>query len=121
MRHRKQYRKLNRATDQRLALLRGLVGSLFRHDKIITTVPKAKEARRLADKLISLACCEENRRLAARRRVLRYVTDQDLVKHLFDEIAPRFQDRPGGYTRVLRAGQRRGDGAEMAVLELVSD
>ena len=120
MRHRKQYRKLNRATDQRLALLRGLVSSLLRHDKILTTVPKAKEARRLADKLISLACREQGQ-LAARRRVLRYVTDQDLVKHLFDEIAPRFRGRAGGYTRVLRAGQRRGDGAEMAVLELAAD
>jgi large subunit ribosomal protein L17 len=120
MRHRKQYRKLNRATDQRLALLRGLVAALFRHDKIITTVPKAKEARRLADKLIALAC-REHGQLAARRQVLRHVSDQDLVQHLFNEIAPRFAGRAGGYTRVLRAGQRRGDGAQMAVLQLVED
>ena len=120
MRHRKDHRKLNRATDQRLALLRSLVAALLRHDKIVTTVPKAKEARRLADKLIALACRDEGQ-LAARRQVLRYVPDQDLVKHLFDEIAPRFQGRSGGYTRVLHAGQRRGDGADMAVLELVTD
>jgi large subunit ribosomal protein L17 len=120
MRHRKDHRKLNRATDQRLALLKGLVSALFRHDKVVTTVPKAKEARRLADRLITLAC-RDHGQLAARRRVLRYVTDQDLVKHLFDEVAPRFAGRTGGYTRVLRAGLRRGDGAEMAVLELVGD
>ena len=120
MRHRKDHRKLSRATDQRLALLRSLVAALFRHDKIVTTVPKAKEARRLADKLITLAC-REHGQLAARRQVLRYVSDQDLVQHLFTEIAPRFAGRAGGYTRVLRAGQRRGDGAEMAVLELVGD
>jgi large subunit ribosomal protein L17 len=120
MRHRKDHRQLNRATDQRLALLKGLVSALFRHDKVVTTVPKAKEARRLADKLITLAC-RDHGQLAARRRVLRYVTDPDLVKHLFDEVAPRFAGRAGGYTRVLRAGLRRGDGAEMAVLELVGD
>ncbi|MGQ9730224.1 MAG: 50S ribosomal protein L17 [Candidatus Zipacnadales bacterium] len=118
MRHLRDHRKLNRATDQRLALLRGLVTALFRHNKIITTLPKAKEARRLADRLIRLACREQGQ-LAARRQVLRYVTDRKVVKHLFDEIAPRFAGRSGGYTRVLRAGQRRGDGAQMAVLELV--
>jgi len=120
MRHRKDHRKLNRATDQRLALLKGLVASLFRHDKIVTTLPKAKEARRLADRLIALAC-REHGTLAARRQVLRYVPDPDLVKHLFEEIAPRFEGRTGGYTRVLRAGQRRGDGAEIAVLQLASE
>jgi large subunit ribosomal protein L17 len=120
MRHRKDHRKLNRATDQRLALLRGLVASLLRHDKIITTVQKAKEARRLADRLIGLAC-REHGQLAARRQVLRYVPDAALVKHLFDEIAPRVKGHAGGYTRVLRAGLRRGDGAEMAVLEIVSE
>ncbi len=117
MRHRKAHRKLNRATDQRLALLKSLVASLFRHDKIVTTLPKAKEARRLAEKLITLARRDHNE-LSARRQVLRYVTDRDLVKHLFEEIAPRYQGRPGGYTRIVRVGQRRGDGAQMAALEL---
>lgn len=120
MRHRKDHRKLNRATDQRLALLRGLVAALFRHEKIMTTLPKAKEARRLAEKLIALACRPYGQ-LAARRQVLRYVGDRGLVKHLFEEVAPRFSGRMGGYTRVLRAGQRRGDGAQMAVLELSQD
>ncbi|HJN15068.1 MAG TPA: 50S ribosomal protein L17 [Armatimonadota bacterium] len=118
MRHRKDHRKLNRATDQRLALLKGLCASLFRHDKIETTLPKAKEARRLADKLITLAKRDYNQ-LAARRQVLKYIPDPGLVKHLFDEIAPRFTERPGGYTRIIRAGMRRGDGAQMAILELV--
>jgi len=117
MRHRKDHRKLNRATDQRLALLRSLVASLFRHDKIVTTLPKAKEARRLADRLITLARRDHNE-LSARRHVLRYVADPDLVKHLFDEIAPRYQGRPGGYTRIVRVGRRRGDGAQMVALEL---
>ena len=120
MRHRRDHRKLNRATDQRLALIRGLVTSLLRHDKILTTVPKAKEARRLADRLIALACRDYGQ-LAARRRVLRSVPDAELVKHLFDEIAPRFAGRAGGYTRVVRAGQRRGDGAELAVLEIAAE
>jgi large subunit ribosomal protein L17 len=117
MRHRKDHRKLNRATDQRLALLRNLVASLFRHDKIVTTLPKAKEARRLADKLITLARRDHNE-LSARRQVLRHITDRDIVKHLFEEIAPRFRERPGGYTRIVRVGKRRGDGAQLAALEL---
>ena len=117
MRHRKDHKRLGRATDQRMALLKGLVAALFRHDKIETTLPKAKEARRLAEKLITLAR-REHGQLAARRQVLRYVPDAGLVKHLFDEIAPRFADKSGGYTRIIRAGVRRGDGAQMAVLEL---
>ena len=118
MRHRIRGRRLGRNTAHRTALKRNLLTSLFLHGRIITTLPKAKEARRLADKLIKLACREQGQ-LAARRQVLRYVTDRDIVKHLFDEVAPRFAGRPGGYTRVLRAGLRRGDGAQMAVVELV--
>jgi large subunit ribosomal protein L17 len=117
MRHRRDHRKLNRATDQRLALLRNLVASLFRHNKIVTTVPKAKEARRMAEKLITFARRDHNQ-LSARRHVLRYVSDADLVKHLFDEVAPRYATRAGGYTRIIRAGLRRGDGAQLAILEL---
>jgi len=115
MRHRKDHRKLGRATDQRLALLRSQVDSLFRHSRIRTTVQKAKETQRLADKLITLARRGD---LAARRRVLRHVHDKDLVGHLFEEIAPRYQEREGGYTRVIRAGRRAGDNAQMAILEL---
>ena len=118
MRHRKNHRKLNRATDQRMALLKSLCAALFRHDKIETTLQKAKEARPLAEKLITLAK-RADEPLAARRRVLRYITDQGLVKHLFDEIGPRYTDRPGGYTRIIHAGTRRGDGAQMAILELI--
>ena len=118
MRHRRDHRKLNRATDQRLALLRGLVASLFRHSKVVTTLPKAKEARRMAEKLITLARREHNQ-LSARRLVLRDIPDPDLVRHLFDELAPRYRQRPGGYTRITRAGLRRGDGAQVAVLELM--
>ncbi len=115
MRHRKDHRKLNRATDQRLALLRSLVSSLFRHNRIKTTVQKAKEAARMAEQLITLA---KRGDLAARRRVLRHISDSDLVGYLFEEIAPRYQERDGGYTRVIRAGRRRGDAAQMAILEL---
>ena len=116
MRHRKQYRKLSRATDQRLALLHSLVASLFRHNRIKTTVEKAKEARRVADRLITFA---KRGDLAARRQVLRRITDSDLVGYLFEELAPRYGDRDGGYTRIIRAGVRRGDAAQMAILELV--
>jgi large subunit ribosomal protein L17 len=118
MRHRRDHRTLNRATDQRLALLRNQVASLFRHSKIVTTLPKAKETRRMAEKLITLARREQSQ-LAARREVLRYIPDPELVKHLFDDIGPRFRTRPGGFTRIIRAGLRRGDGAQLAVLELV--
>ena len=115
MRHLKDHKRLGRPTDQRDALLRGLVLGLFRHDHIKTTLAKAKEARRVADKLITLA---KRGDLAARRRVLRTLPDPALVRHLFEEIAPRFTDRPGGYTRIIRAGQRRGDASQMAILEL---
>ena len=115
MGHRKDQRKLGRATDQRLALLRSQVDSLLRHNRIRTTVQKAKETQRLAEKLITTA---KRGDLAARRRVLRYVRDKDLVGHLFGEIAPRYEGRDGGYTRVIRAGRRPGDNAEMADLEL---
>jgi large subunit ribosomal protein L17 len=115
MRHRHSHRQLNRATDQRIALLRALVGSLLRHNRIKTTAEKAKEASRMADRMISLA---KRGDLASRRMVLRDVHDPDLVKHLFSEIAPRYRGREGGYTRVILAGQRRGDAAQMAILEL---
>ena len=115
MRHRKDHRKLNRATDQRLALLSSLAISLFTHNRIKTTVQKAKEASRLAERLITLA---KRGDLSARRQVLRTIRDRHLVTYLFDEIAPRYDDREGGYTRIIRAGRRRGDAAQMAILEL---
>jgi large subunit ribosomal protein L17 len=115
MKHRKDHRRLSRATDQRVALLRSEVAALFRHDQIKTTLAKAKESRRFADKLITLA---KRGDLAARRQVLAEISDKDLVRHLFDEIAARFMDRDGGYTRITRAGKQRGDGTQMAILEL---
>jgi len=130
MRHRVQGRKLGRTSDARMALLKGLVIALFRHDKIETTVQKAKEVRRLADRLITVAKVAPKpsdpeqdkeaaaKHVAARRRVARIITDERVATHLFDEIAGRYTDRAGGYTRIIRAGRRRGDAAELAVLEL---
>ncbi len=115
MRHLKDHKRLGRPTDQRLALLRALVIGLFRHNHIKTTLVKAKEARRVADRLITLA---KRGDLAARREVLKTLPDAQLVGYLFEEIAQRFQNRPGGYTRIIPAGQRRGDAAQMAILEL---
>ena len=109
-------RKLGRPTDQRRAMLRNLVTSLLRTGKIETTVTRAKETKRMADKMITLA---KRGDLHARRQVLAYVYDEDVVKKLFDEIGPKYQERNGGYTRELKVGPRRGDGAEMAILELV--
>jgi len=115
MRHRKDHRKLGRPADQRLAMLRSQVDALFRHSRVKTTVQKAKETQRMAERLITTA---KRGDLHARRRVLRKIRDKALVAHLFDEIAPRYADRDGGYTRVIRAGRRAGDNAEMAILEL---
>jgi large subunit ribosomal protein L17 len=115
MRHREKNRKLNRPTDQRLAMLRDVVASLFKHDQIKTTLAKAKEARRLADRIVTHAKKGE---LSNRREVLKVINDPDLVGHIFDEIAGRFAEREGGYTRVIRAGKQRGDGTQMAILEL---
>jgi large subunit ribosomal protein L17 len=109
-------RKLGRPTDQRKAMLRNLVTSLLREERIETTVTRAKETKRMADRMITLA---KRGDLHARRQVLAYVYDEDVVKKLFDEIGPKYEDRNGGYTRVLKAGPRRGDGAEMAIIELV--
>ena len=109
-------RKLGRPTSHRKAMLRNQVTSLFKNGKIETTLHKAKETQRVAEKMITLA---KRGDLHARRQVLAYIYDKDVVKKLFDEIAPKYADRNGGYTRVLKVGPRRGDGAEMAILELV--
>lgn len=109
-------RKLGRPTDHRKAMLRNLVTSLLRNGKIETTETRAKETRRMAEKMITLA---KRGDLHARRQVMAYVYDETVVKNLFEEIAPKYADRNGGYTRILKLGPRRGDAAEMAILELV--
>jgi large subunit ribosomal protein L17 len=116
MRHNVGLRKLGRTSSHRRALLRNLTTSLFRHERVRTTVPKAKELRPFAEKLITLARRDD---LHARRLVLRHVDDKEVVKKLFSTLGPRFAARPGGYTRTLRLGPRQGDGAEMALVELV--
>jgi large subunit ribosomal protein L17 len=125
MRHRVAHRKLGRVTEHRIALLRNQAEALLRHERIETTVPKAKELRPFVERLITVAkrgvkAGEANgRTLAARRLVMRDLVNQDVVEKLFDQLAPRFMERPGGYTRILRLGHRRGDGAEVAQVELV--
>jgi len=118
MRHRVAHRKLGRVTPHRRALLRNMATALFERERIRTTLPKAKELRPFAEKLITLAKREDGR-LHARRLAARQLQDPAVVKKLFDTIGARFATRPGGYTRILRLGPRHGDGAEMAYLELV--
>ncbi len=110
------YSRFDRPSAQRKALLRGLVTSLLEHERIETTLTKAKETQSIAEKMISLAKEDD---LAARRRALAYLTSEDVVKKLFDTLGPRYAHRHGGYTRILETYQRRGDGAPMAILELV--
>jgi large subunit ribosomal protein L17 len=125
MRHRVSHRKLGRVTEHRIALLRNQAEALIRHERIETTIPKAKELRPFVERLITIAKRgiaggESNgKSLHARRLVLRDIQDRDVVGKLFDTIAPRFEARPGGYTRILRLGYRRGDSAEVAQIELV--
>jgi large subunit ribosomal protein L17 len=125
MRHRVAHRKLGRVTEHRIAMLRNQAQALLRHERIETTVPRAKELRPFVERIITiakrgLAGGEANgRSLHARRLVLRDIPDRDVVAKLFDTIAPRFEARPGGYTRILRLGYRRGDSAEVAQIELV--
>ena len=109
-------RKLGRPTAHRNAMLRGLVTFLLENGKMETTVYRAKEVRALADKMITLG---KKNTLASRRQALAFITKEDVVKKLFDEIAPKYADVNGGYTRIVKIGPRRGDAAEMAVIELV--
>lgn len=109
-------RKLGRTTDHRKAMLRGMVTYLFESGKVETTVTRAKEVRAMAEKMITIA---KDNSLHARRQVLAYVTKEDVVKNLFDVIAPRYADVNGGYTRITKTGARRGDAAEMCIIELV--
>lgn len=116
MRHRKAGRKLNRTKAHRKAMLRNMVTSLLEHERIVTTVPKAKEARRVADKMITLG---KRGDLHARRQALAYIRSDEVVNKLFSELSEQYMDRQGGYTRIIRTGTRAGDAAPMAIIELV--
>jgi len=116
MRHRVSQRKLGLPSDQRQALLRGLVRSLVDKSSILTTETRAKEVRVLAEKLVTLTKAKD---VHSRRMARRLLNDETLVKRLFDEIGPRFASRPGGYTRMVKLGFRRGDAAPMVKLEFV--
>ena len=124
MRHRVAHRKLGRVTEHRIAMLRNQALDLLRHERIQTTVVKARELRPFVERLITLAKRSADdsgngRALFARRLVLRDIHDPEVVRKLFETLAPRYASRPGGYTRVLKLGQRRGDAAEVAQIELV--
>jgi large subunit ribosomal protein L17 len=116
MRHRHGLRKLNRTSSHRIAMLRNMANSLFTHEAIRTTLPKAKELRRVAEPLITLS---KNPTVANRRLAFDRLRDRDVVVKLFDEIGPRYKARPGGYLRILKFGFRQGDAAPMALVELV--
>lgn len=109
-------RKLGRTSDHRTAMLRAMVTFLFENGKIETTVTRAKEVRAVAEKYITLA---KDNNLANRRLALAFITKEDVVKKLFEEIAPTYADKNGGYCRIVKTGPRRGDAAEMAIIELV--
>jgi len=110
------YRKLGRPSAHRNMMLRNLVTSLLKHGRIETTEARAKETKKIAEKMITLA---KRGDLHARRQVLAYVTEKEVVKNVFEEIAPKYQDRNGGYTRMYKLGPRRGDAAPMVILELI--
>lgn len=116
MRHRKKGRHLNRTAEHRRAMLRNMATSLILHERIETTVAKAKELRRYAEPLITKA---KRGDLHARRLVSRRIKDKEAIAKLFDDIGPRFAERPGGYTRVIKVGHRVGDAADLAIIELV--
>ena len=109
-------RKLGRPTDQRMAMLRAMTTYLLENGQIKTTISRAKEVAPLAEKMITLA---KKNDLAAYRQALAFITKEDVAKKLFDQIGPKYADRSGGYTRVLKLGPRRGDAAEMAIIQLV--
>lgn len=116
MRHRKKGRQLSRSPSHKKATLRNMATELFRHERIRTTKAKAKELRPYAERLITIA---RDDTVHARRKVARKIADREVLGKLFDDIGPRFADRPGGYTRILKLGPRRSDSAEMALIELV--
>ena len=125
MRHRKAHRKLGRVADHRIAMFRNQAHALIKFEHLETTVPRAKELRPFVERLITIAKRgnaggdANGRMLSARRLVGRHLPDQDVIRKLFDTIAPRFAGRPGGYTRIIRLGYRRGDSAEVAQIELI--
>ena len=116
MRHRQSGRKLNRTTSHRKSLFKNMAQALLKHEQIVTTLPKAKELKRVVEKLITLG---KKGNLHSRRLAFNQIRDKDMVSKLFDNLAKRYLDRKGGYTRVLKAGFRYGDSAPMAVIELV--
>ena len=116
MRHRVAHRKLGRTTEHRLSLLRNMAASLITHERIRTTVAKAKELRPFVEKLVTLGKRDS---LHARRRALSILSSKTVVRRLFSDVSPRFSERPGGYTRILKLGPRQGDGAPMAFIEFV--
>ncbi len=116
MRHKVSGRRLGRTTSHRVAMLRNMATSLFEHERIVTTVEKAKELRPVAEKMITLA---KRGDLHARRQALSYIRSKAVVDKLFTDIKDKFEDRKGGYTRILRTGVRQGDAANMAIIELV--
>ena len=115
MRHNRRTKRFGRSPGERRAMLENMVSSLISHQQITTTLQKAKEAKRLADRVIHLGKTDS---LAARRRVFAYLQDHDLTSKLFKEVSPRFKSRQGGYTRILQLSRRKGDGAQLALLEL---
>lgn len=117
MRHKKAGKRLGRTTSHRTAMIRNMVTSLLEHERIVTTTPKAKEVRRVADRMITLA---KRGDLHARRQALAVIRDKSVVARLFDVLKNDYLDRNGGYTRIIRTGQRQGDAAAMAILELVN-
>lgn len=117
MRHKKAGRRLGRTASHRLAMIRNMVTSLLEHERIVTTTPKAKEVRRVADRMITLA---KRGDLHARRQALAFIRDKEVVSKLFGELKNEYMDRNGGYTRIVQTGQRQGDAASMAILELVN-
>jgi large subunit ribosomal protein L17 len=118
MRHRKDHRKLNRSVSHRSAMLRNMVTSLLDHEEIRTTDAKAKEVRRVAERMITLG---KRGTLAARRQALRTIRSKDVAAKVFDVLADRYHDRAGGYTRILKLGRRPGDGAPVSLIQLVGE
>lgn len=118
MRHNKSGRRLGRNSSHRTAMLRNMVTSLIEHEKITTTDSRAKELRKIADRMITLG---KRGDLHARRQVLTVIRDSKVVAKLFDQVAPRFKDRPGGYTRILKLGARLGDNAPQSIIQLVEE
>ena len=116
MRHRKTTPKLGRTAAHRDAMLRNLTTDLLRHEKVKTTLAKAKAVRPVAERMVTLG---KKDTLHARRHAARWVRDDEVIRKLFNELAPRYGERPGGYTRIVKIGPRRGDGAPMAIVELV--